>query len=56
MTANKENPVRTSLREKRLEILNAAMGESKQIRIQYTSKHQGIANGWKKMIGENKWN
>ena len=52
LTVNKENPVRTSLRQKRLEILIAAMNESKQIRIQYTSKHQGIANGWKKMIGE----
>ena len=40
------------LREKRLAILNAGMNESRQIRIQYTSKHQGIANGWKKMIGE----
>jgi len=52
LIANKENPVRINLRQKRLDIFNSAMNESKQIRIQYTSKHQGIANGWKKMMGE----
>ena len=54
LTANKENPVRINLRQQRLDIMNAAINESKQIRIQYISKHQGIANGWKKMIGETK--
>ena len=54
LIAEKENPVRTSLREKRLDIINSAMNDSKQLRIQYTSKHQGIANGWKKMVGETK--
>ncbi len=34
--------------------MNEAMNSSNKIRIQYTSKHQGIANGWKKMIGETK--
>ena len=52
LTVNKENPVRTDLRQQRLDILNAAMNANRQVRIQYTSKHQGIANGWKKMIGE----
>ncbi len=50
--ANQENPIRINLRQQRLDIINKAMTESKQVRIQYTSKHQGIANGWKKMIGE----
>ncbi len=50
--ANQENPIRIRLRQERLDIINKAMNESKQVRIQYTSKHQGIANGWKKMIGE----
>ena len=54
LIANKENPVRTRLRQKRLEIMNEAMNGNSKIRIQYTSKHQGIANGWKKMIGETK--
>jgi hypothetical protein len=52
MIANQENPIRIHLRQQRLDIINQAMDESKQVRIQYTSKHQGIANGWKKMIGE----
>lgn len=52
LIANQENPIRINLRQERLDIINKAMNESKQIRIQYTSKHQGIANGWKKMIGE----
>ena len=54
LIANQENPVRINLRQKRLDIINTAMNESRQVRIQYTSKHQGIANGWKKMIGETK--
>jgi hypothetical protein len=54
LTANKENPVRIRLRQERLDIINEAMNKSKKVRIQYTSKHQGIANGWKKMIGETK--
>jgi len=54
MIANKENPIKIMLRQKRLDIINDAMNGSSRIRIQYTSKHQGIANGWKKMIGETK--
>ena len=54
LIANKENPVRIRLRQKRLDVMNEAMNASSQVRIQYTSKHQGIANGWKKMIGETK--
>jgi hypothetical protein len=52
LVANKENPVRIGLRQKRLNIMNDAMKADNKVRIQYTSKHQGIANGWKKMIGE----
>jgi len=54
LIADKENPVRIRLRQNRLDIMNEAMNRSNKIRIQYTSKHQGIANGWKKMIGETK--
>jgi Peptidase S46 len=52
LIANQENPIRISLRQERLDIINKAITENKRVRIQYTSKHQGIANGWKKMIGE----
>ena len=54
LIANKENPLRIRLRQKRLDIINEAMNGNRNIRIQYTSKYQGIANGWKKMIGETK--
>lgn len=54
LIANQENPVRIRLRQERLDIMNQAMNESAKTRIQYTSKHQGIANGWKKMIGESR--
>lgn len=47
-----ENPLRIGLRKQRLDIMNAAMNESRQVRLQYTSKANGIANFWKKMIGE----
>ncbi len=47
-----ENPLRTGLRQKRLDIIHEFMDTSSLIRIQYASKAAGIANGWKKMIGE----
>ena len=39
--ANRENPVRIYLRQKRLDIMNEAMKQDRLVRIQYTSKHQG---------------
>ena len=53
-TANKENPVRIGLRQLRLDIMRAAMAESRQVRIQYSAKANGVANFWKKMIGESR--
>ena len=52
LIANKENPLRIGLREQRLDIMNAAMDKSRLVRIQYAAKVNGIANFWKKMIGE----
>ncbi|MEI7662368.1 MAG: S46 family peptidase, partial [Bacteroidota bacterium] len=52
LIANRENPLRITLRQQRLDIINAAMGKSRLTRIQYTAKANGIANYWKKMIGE----
>ena len=54
LTENKENPAKIEIRQKRLDIINAAMNQSPLVRIQYTAKHQGIANAWKKMIGESR--
>ena len=54
MQVNVLNPIRISLREKKLEIYNSAMKESREVRIQYAAKRSGIANGWKKAIGESR--
>ena len=54
LVANKENPLKVSLREQRLGIMKSAMDESRLVRIQYAAKANGIANYWKKMIGESK--
>ncbi|HEX5625549.1 MAG TPA: S46 family peptidase, partial [Saprospiraceae bacterium] len=47
------NPVRISLRDKALKILDKHMRANEQSKIQYASKYAGIANAWKKWIGEN---
>lgn len=47
------NPVRISLRDKTLKIMDKHMRASPQAKIQYSSKYAGIANAWKKWIGEN---
>ncbi|PKP22519.1 MAG: hypothetical protein CVU05_03440 [Bacteroidetes bacterium HGW-Bacteroidetes-21] len=49
-----ENPHRIMLRDKRLEIIGRYMAENDTIRLKYSSKYAGIANSWKKWIGENK--
>lgn len=54
VVANHENPLRIKLRKKQLDILDEAMDQSRLIRIQYTAKANGIANGWKKMVGESR--
>ncbi len=54
LTANVENPLRIGLRQQRLDIMKSAMEESRLVRIQYTAKANGIANYWKKMIGESR--
>ena len=48
------NPIRINMRGRALDIINAAMNQDELVRIQYSSKQSGIANGWKKWIGENK--
>ncbi|MBK8955037.1 MAG: S46 family peptidase [Saprospiraceae bacterium] len=47
------NPVRISLRDKALKIMDKYMRADPQVKIQYASKYAGIANAWKKWIGEN---
>ncbi len=49
---NETDPLRISIRDKKLEIINEAMNSDALIRIQYSAKAASIANGWKKWIGE----
>lgn len=48
------NPDRVNLRGQRLEIFKQYSNTDPKIRIQYAAKDAGVANGWKKMIGESK--
>ena len=48
------NPIRIDLRGKRLDIINSYVVKDDFVRIQYSAKSAGIANGWKKWTGENK--
>lgn len=47
------NPIQIDIRQKKLDLINASMSSDKLIRIQYSAKQAGIANGWKKWIGQN---
>ena len=52
MVMNESDPLRVSLREKRLNIMNADMLQSDAVRIAYANKYAGIANYYKKWMGE----
>jgi hypothetical protein len=52
MVKNYINPKMIAIRTKKIEIMEAAMATDKLIRIQYSAKKSGIANSWKKWIGE----
>ncbi len=49
-----QNPFKIDLRRQKLDIMSKAMDNDPKIRIQYSAKYAGVANGWKKWIGENK--
>ncbi len=48
------NPAVVAIREKRLEIIRAAMNADKAVKIQYASKYAIISNYWKYFIGQTK--
>jgi hypothetical protein len=50
---NVKNPHEIKLQGLRLDVIKSAMDTSRFIRIQYANKQAGIANFWKKAIGEN---
>lgn len=47
------NPVRIAIRDQALKIMDRHMRSDPKIKIQYSSLYAGIANSWKKWIGEN---
>jgi len=49
---NKLNPEKIAIREASLAIMDKYMRKDEKIKIQYASKFAGIANYWKKWIGE----
>jgi len=52
MVKNHLNPRMIEIRTKKIDIMEAAMNTDPLIRIQYSAKKSGIANAWKKWIGE----
>ncbi len=54
MITQKINPYRIDIRGQKLKVMKEAMDKSTRVRIQYSAKYAGTANGWKKWIGEDK--
>ena len=52
MIKNFFNPEMIDIRSKKIEIIESAMKSDPLIRIQYSAKKSGLANSWKKWIGE----
>ncbi|HEY1038863.1 MAG TPA: S46 family peptidase [Bacteroidia bacterium] len=52
MLMNVNDPVKVSLREKRLEIMEKHMKADDQTRINYAANYASVANYWKKWLGE----
>jgi len=51
---NDLNPARIEVRDAALKVQDGFMRKDNAIKIQYASKYAGVANYWKKWIGENK--
>ena len=54
LIAEVKNPVSIKLKDIRLNIMNEFQKQDALVRLQYSSKNAGIANAWKKMIGESR--
>jgi hypothetical protein len=52
MIQNVSDPLKVSIRTRKLEVLDAAMAASDEVRIQYASKQSRTSNAWKKWRGE----
>jgi hypothetical protein len=53
MVRNFINPKMIGIRTLKIEIMEEAMNSDPLIRLQYSAKKSGLANSWKKWIGEN---
>lgn len=53
MIKNYLNPKMIAIRSGKIEIMEAAMNSDPSVRLKYSVKKSGIANSWKKWIGEN---
>jgi hypothetical protein len=47
------NPIKIQIRDAVLKVQKSFMEKDEAIKLQYSSKYAGIANSWKKWIGEN---
>lgn len=52
LVMNQRDPDRIKIRDKKLQIIGADMGNNPKVRIQYSAKYQSISNAWKKWQGE----
>lgn len=48
------NPMRIEMREASLAVINAARASSPALKIAYADKQSGVANSWKKWIGQSR--
>jgi len=48
------NPMRIAMRDASLAVINAARASSPALKIAYADKQSGVANAWKKWIGQSK--
>jgi len=54
LIAEDSNPDKIDIRRTKLDIMGSSMAADPKIRIQYASKYAGVANAWKKWMGESK--
>ncbi len=52
MAVNETNPTRVKIRAEKLRIMDEGRDASDKVRLQYASKHAGVANYWKYFIGQ----
>lgn len=53
MITQVQNPARIDLRRQKLDIYESFMNQDALVKLQYSNKHKGLSNSWKKWIGEN---